>query len=114
MSTYRLTKVWLPVGIVAVAMVLRLWAIDRLPPGLYTDEAADGIDALRVLDGVHPIFFTGNQGREPLSIYLQAVAIWLVGPIPLALRLPAVALGILTVAATYATFRGLFGRRVGL
>ena len=94
--------------------MLRLWAIDRVPPGLYTDEAADGIDALRVLAGHYPIFFTGNQGREPLSIYAQAVAIWLVGPTPLALRLPAVAFGILTVAATYATFRALFGQRVGL
>ena len=109
-----MSKTWLPVVIVALASALRLWAIDRLPPGLYADEAANGIDALRVLAGHYPIFFTGNQGREPLAIYAQAVAIWLVGPTPLALRLPAVAFGILTVAATYATFRALFGERVGL
>ncbi|HEY8884511.1 MAG TPA: glycosyltransferase family 39 protein, partial [Chloroflexota bacterium] len=62
----------------------------------------------------HPVFFTGDQGREPLHIYLQAITIALIGPSPLALRLPSAVLGILTVAATYATFRAFAGRRVGL
>ena len=77
MADDRSLRAWFPVGILAFATVLRLWAIDRLPPGLYFDEAADGLDATRVLAGVRPIFFTGNYGREPLSIYAQAVAIWL-------------------------------------
>lgn len=103
-----------PVLIVLLAAVLRIYALDRLPPGLYYDESANGVDALRVLAGAHPVFFTGDQGREPLHIYLQAVAIALIGPSPLALRLPSVALGVLSVAATYTTFRAFAGRIVGL
>ncbi len=37
-----------------LAAVLRLVAIDRLPPGLYHDEAYNGLDALNVLRGETP------------------------------------------------------------
>jgi len=104
----------LPVLIVLLAAALRLFALDRVPPGLYYDESANGVDAIRVLQGIHPIFFVGNQGREPLIIYLQATTIALIGPSPLALRLPTAMVGILTVAATIITFRRIFGSRVGL
>ncbi len=100
--------------VLLVAAALRLFALDRLPPGLFYDESANGVDALRVLGGWHPVFFPGDQGREPLFIYLQAVTLALIGPSPLALRLPSAALGVLTVAATDATFRSFAGRRVGL
>lgn len=100
--------------ILLVAAALRLVALDDLPPGLYYDESANGVDARRVLAGAHPVFFAGNQGREPLLIYLQAATMALGGPSPLALRLPAVAIGLLTVAATFTAFRSLFGMRAGL
>lgn len=100
--------------VVLLATALRLIALDRVPPGLFYDEAANGVDALRVLAGAHPVFFTGNQGREPLLIYLQAATFALIGPSPLALHIPTAMLGILTVAATYATFRAFFDQRVGL
>ncbi len=100
--------------VVLLAAALRLIALDRIPPGLFYDEAANGIDALHVLAGAHPVFFTGNQGREPLLIYLQAATFALIGPSPLALHIPTAMIGILTVAATYATFRAFFGQRVGL
>jgi len=100
--------------VVALATALRLFALDRLPPGLYYDESANGVDALRVLAGAHPVFFAGDQGREPLMIYLQAAAVAVLGPSPLALRLPSAIVGILTVAATFAAVRALFGSRVGL
>lgn len=108
------TEILAPVLIVLLAAALRIYALGSLPPGLYYDESANGVDALRVLAGAHPVFFTGDQGREPLHIYLEAVAIALIGPSPLALRLPSVALGILSVAATYTTFRAFAGRTVGL
>ena len=64
--------------------------------------------------GIHPVFFTGNQGREPLFIYLQAISIAAIGARPLALRLPAAFLGMLTISVTYVTFRALAGRVAGI
>lgn len=104
---------WL-LAIIGLASVLRLYALDRLPPGLYHDEAYNGLDALNVLQGQHPIFFEANNGREPLFIYLVALSVSLLGRSPLAIRLVAALLGILTVPATYWMVRQLLGRREAL
>ena len=37
----------------SVAAVLRFWQLDQVPPGLYRDEAFNGLDALKVLAGEH-------------------------------------------------------------
>lgn len=73
-------------GITVLAAVLRLVAIDHLPPGLYHDEAFNGLDTLSVLRGQTPIFFPANNGREPLFIYLLAIAVAVLGRTPGALR----------------------------
>lgn len=101
------------VGLVALTLLaaaLRFWALDRLPPGLYRDEAYEGLDAIGVLGGKTPLFFTANNGREPLFVYLISFFIGLFGRSPWALRLlPAVA-GTLLVPAAYAMGRELYGR----
>jgi 4-amino-4-deoxy-L-arabinose transferase-like glycosyltransferase len=108
------TPLILPVVVLLVASALRFSALADLPPGLFFDESANGVDALRVLGGWFPVFFPADQGREPLFIYLQATAMALIGPSPFALRLPAAFLGVATVAATYAMFRAIAGSTVGL
>jgi len=97
--------------ITALAALLRLVAIGSLPPGLYHDEAYNGLDALRVLTGEWPIFFEANNGREPLFIYLAALSVSLLGRTPAALRLVAAALGILLAPATYLLARALWPAR---
>ena len=103
-----------PLAILLAAAVFRLIALDQTPPGLYFDEGANGVDALRALAGDRPIFFAGNQGREPLFIYAIAASFRLLGTSVLAIRLVSVGFGLLTVAATYLLGRELFGRRVAL
>lgn len=93
---------------------LRLYALDRLPPGLYHDEAYNGLDALNVIRGSRPIFFEANNGREPLFIYLAAWSVSCLGRSPLAIRWVAALLGTLTVPATYGMARELLGRREAL
>jgi len=100
--------------ITVLAAALRLYALDRLPPGLYHDEAYNGLDALGVIDGLRPVFFETNNGREPLFIYLTALSISFLGRSPLAIRLVAALLGTLTVPAAYLMARELLGRRVAL
>lgn len=91
--------IFLLIAIVAIA--LRVYAIDRLPPGLFGDEAVEGLDALDVLAGNFQIWFHAHLGREPIYVYLVALSYALFGVSPLATRLPALLAGILTVPATY-------------
>ncbi|MCD6519443.1 MAG: glycosyltransferase family 39 protein [Anaerolineae bacterium] len=100
--------------LMGVAAFLRLVKLDALPPGLYRDEAYNGLDALRVLQGWRPIFFEANNGREPLFIYLLAASIGLYGPSPGALRLVSAVVGILTIPALYWLGRELYNRRIAL
>lgn len=92
---------------------LRLATWGEVPPGLYHDEAFNGLDALRVLEGGYfPLYFAANNGREPLFLYLIAASVGVLGRSPLAVRLPAFFVGFLTLAATYDLARVLFNRRV--
>jgi 4-amino-4-deoxy-L-arabinose transferase-like glycosyltransferase len=85
-------------AIILLAFLLRTWDLDRLPPGLFFDEAYNAIDASQVIDGVaRPIFFAGNNGREPLFIYLQSLAVALFGASSYSLRIVAAFAGVLTV-----------------
>ncbi len=93
---------------------LRLWDVGRTPPGLYHDEAQNGLDALTVLEtGDIPLYFPANNGREPLFIYLATASVALLGRSPLAVRLPSFFVGFLTLAATYDLARVVWGRRAG-
>ena len=101
-------------GVTIVAAALRFYAIGLLPPGLYHDEAFNGLDALRVLGGERPIFFPANNGREPLFIYLVALSVAALGRSPGAIRIVAAVLGTLTVPAAHLMAKAMFDRRVGL
>ncbi len=93
---------WIWIALIAiVAIGLRLYAIDRLPPGLFGDEAVEGLDALDVLAGNLGIWFHAHLGREPIYVYLVALAYQWFGVTPLATRLPAIMAGLLTIPATY-------------
>lgn len=87
--------------IALVAIVLRVYAIDRLPPGLFSDEAVEGLDALDVWAGNFQIWFHAGLGREPLFVYLVALSYALFGVTPLTTRLPAIVAGLVTIPATY-------------
>lgn len=105
---------WLAMGLVTgVGAILRLAELDALPPGLYRDEAYNGLDALQVLAGRTPIFFEANHGREPLFIYVLAASVAIWGRSPGALRIVSALVGILTIPAVYWLGAELFDRRVG-
>ena len=94
---------WPLIGVMLVAAGLRLWKLNVLPPGLYHDEAINGVDARMVLSGAGlPLYFAANNGREPLFIYLQMVSAAILGANPYALRLVSALIGILTVPANCA------------
>ncbi len=97
-----------------VAAILRFWQLDQVPPGLYRDEAFNGLDALKVLGGEHALYFPANNGREPLYIYLTAAAVAIWGRTTFALRASAALVGTLTTIPVYLLARSWFGRRTGV
>ena len=104
----------LPIFVLLAAIFLRLFRLDTVPGGLMFDEAWNGRDALKVIAGEWPIFFTVNSGREALFIYLQAISVALLGQTSLALRVVSAILGIFTVVAAYLLARRMFNARVAL
>ncbi len=96
-----------------VAAGLRLYRLPELPLGLHYDEAANGILAAEIAHGDKtPIFISSYTGKEVLFFYWTALWMKLLGATPLALRLSAALVGIMTVAATiWATRELLHGHR---
>ena len=90
---------------------VRFVGYGQLPPGLYHDEALNGLDALGVREGEFPLYFKANNGREPMFIYLVALSVGIFGRSPIAVRLPSFFTGFLTLAATYNLTRVLYNRK---
>lgn len=97
-----------------LAALLRFPCLDRLPPGLYHDEAYNGLDALAINEGHHAIFFPANNGREPLYIYLVSLTIRVFGRTPVGIRAASAVLGTLLVPLIFVLGREMFDKNVGL
>ncbi|MEK7277018.1 MAG: glycosyltransferase family 39 protein, partial [Chloroflexota bacterium] len=97
-----------------VGFALRFHQLGSAPHGIYHDEAYYGLDAVSVLEGARPIFFTANNGREPLYIYVLSLSLAAFGRTPFGLRLASAMIGTLTIPVTFLLGRALFNRRVGL
>jgi len=101
--------------IVALGFILRFDNINSAPPGVYPDEAVNGEDALRSISTGHfQWFYPANQGREGLFINIQALSLMLFGINVLALKLPSILFGTLTILGVFLLARELFSTRVGL
>ena len=101
------------VTVMAAAVFFRFYDLATNPGGLYGDEAAEGLDALRLLHqpGFHPdwmVWFQGDGGREALFAYVVAGAFHFFGETALVLRATAAAFGVTGVLAI-----GWLGRRFG-
>ncbi len=101
--------------IIAVAVFFRFWQFNAIPAGLYQDEAMNGADALVSLkSGEFKVFYTNNNGREGMIVWLDTLAIKAFGTEPWVLRLfPALA-GVLAVLGLYFLTKELFSVEVAL
>ena len=104
---------WL-IALLILAGLTRFWALGEMPPGLYRDEAHNGLDALNVLNGEYHLFFPANNGREPVYIYLTSLTVRLFGRTAWAVRLPAAVVGTLTTLVVFGLARSWFDQRTGL
>lgn len=102
------------VGVLLIAAIFRFYDLPNLPPEMTSDHAEKLLDVRDVLDGMRPIFFPRNTGREPAQFYVTAL---LAGPLGLGLSYMALKVGTvlvswLTIALTMWAVRwGLGGSR---
>ena len=106
-----LVAVGLLLALAVIVGLTRLYRLSDVPPGIINDEGANGVDALRVLQGEHAVFFAEKaSGREPMAIYATALATRLLGPSLLAFHLPAALASSATVFVVFWLGQLLFGR----
>ena len=98
--------------VLAIACFFRLWQINSMPGGLFPDEAANGEDALLILQGYHTPFFERGLGREALYHYLVAASIKFLGIGVWQIHIVSVVIGILTIIATWFLAKAMFSTRI--
>ena len=103
------------VAILVAAALLRFIDLAANPGGLYLDEAAEALDAHRLLTvpGFHPLFFADGGGREALFGYVVAGAFRAFGESAFVLRATAAAIGVAGVLAIWLLARQ-YGAIAGL
>lgn len=97
--------------ILAFGFFLRTINIDNAPPGVYPDEAVNGMDALNAeSNGQWQWFYEANNGREGLFMNLIAVMFKYFGVSAFTLRFPSMIFGTLTILGTFLLTREIFGK----
>jgi 4-amino-4-deoxy-L-arabinose transferase-like glycosyltransferase len=114
-SRSRVPVLALIAGILLV-LAWRLYGLDKLPFGMWRDEARHGLLALRILHDpqFRPVYVPGVADIPALLFYLDAVPIGLFGPHPWTVRLVPALAGALTPFVLYWMVQPLFGRHVAV
>ncbi len=101
--------------IFALAIFLRTYRLDSIPPGIYVDETNGALDALHILEGrPDSSFGTGWYGTPNGYLYYMAGIFQLLGANWTSLKIVSLIPAILTVPAVYLLGRLLFGPLAGL
>ncbi len=109
------TEAWIVFGVVIVGTIVRLVALDSLPFGTWYDEAANGLESLRMVheDAYRPIYTDGVNSTGHY-LWLIVGAFKLFGVNTFAVRSISAAMGIVTIFAAYLAGRELHGHTLGL
>lgn len=123
-KNYRLTNskvryIFLYFLIIILGAILRLYSVADRPHDLYVDEVAIGYNAYSILKtgrdeygNIFPLFFRSfNDYKLPLYIYFTSVSEFFFGETQLAVRLPSVLAGIISVAVFSQLIKVLSGKR---
>ena len=101
------TYLFLLILISLVALSLRLWKLDSIPPSLNWDEAAFGYNAYSILKTARNEY--GNfLPLAPIYVYLTVPSVALFGLTEFAVRFPAALFGALSVFLIYFVVQELF------
>src|SRR5512136_92296 len=101
------------VALSAVAIFLRYYRIDQVPPGFNSDEAVGAIGAVETLRSGMKLYYSGQGGGGALGFYVAAIAFALFGPSVATIRGTAAFAGVVSVIVTYFATREMFRPSVG-
>ncbi len=101
--------IWWQITVLLIAGILRLVALQDVPPGLAQDEVRNADIVQHIRQGEHALFFRTGLGHEPLYHYFSVPFQVLLGDNVLSIRLPAIVLGLLLIAVTMRWVRRDFG-----
>ncbi|MEM7334632.1 MAG: hypothetical protein AAF490_21330 [Chloroflexota bacterium] len=107
-STHRAWVFWGTAVLLLAAFLRTVWLAD-IPPGLAQDEVLNADIVTFIRGGEHALFFRHGFGHEPLYHYYAVPFQILLGDNLLSIRLPAVYLGLLLIAATIRWVKRDFG-----
>lgn len=99
------------IAIAGVAVLFRIHDFYRFPPGLWYDEAVNGLDAIAIMEhGNHlSVWQQSNNGHSTIYFYLLIASFKLFGFTVFAMRIVPVVAGLMAVGALYVLARRLFG-----
>lgn len=101
--------------ILFVATFFRFYNLTQAPPGLYPDEATNGVNALEALNNKNwKVFYPENNGREGLFINIQSLSLKIFGAQPWALRGVSGVFGVLTILGLFLLTQLLWNNRLAL
>jgi len=103
------------IALLLVAMFLRVYRLDEVPPGLTHDEADTGYFAAAVYHGARSqVQAPYGYAYQPFTMYSGALFMRLFGPTGLALRYHSALWGMVVLLFAYLWGRRAFGQAVGL
>ena len=103
-----LIEMMVVVAITVIAIFLRSYQIEQVPPGFNSDEAVGAVGALETLRSGLKLYYAGQGGGGALGFYIAAIAFALFGPGVATIRGTAAFAGVVSVVATYFATREMF------
>lgn len=99
-----------------IILFFRVYKLQQVPKEMFSDHAEKLLDVSDVLDGIFPIYFERNTGREPIQFYLTAalIKIFKLGINFSSLKIGMVMAGLLTLPFIYLVGKELGNEWVGL
>jgi hypothetical protein len=108
LRTGQRSELLVVVAITVIAVFLRYYQIEQVPPGLNSDEAVGAVGALETLRSGPQLYYSGQGGGGSLGFYIAAIGFALFGPSVATIRGTAAFAGVVGVVATYFAAREMF------
>lgn len=110
---------WRTVALIAIIMLaafFRLYKLDQVPPEMTSDHIEKLLDIHDLYNGLRPIYFERNTGREPFQFYwaFTVMRVFNTGGTFFGLKLANALIGIITIYGVYLLGRELAGEDVAL
>jgi|GEM_PF-1985820 len=104
---------YLVIIVIFAALFLRVFLLDKLPTGIYIDEAMNGNNAVEALrNHKFATFYFDNNGREGLFINIQALFIFFLGAKIWVLRFASALVGTLTILGVYLFLKEFLNNKI--